>query len=51
MTELKEKTIKVIHEISESIKGSGFFLNRFIVDTSGDGRQIIELDIREEDID
>jgi hypothetical protein len=51
MTELKNKTIKVIQKISEAIKDTGFFLNRFNVDTSGDGRQIIELDIREEDID
>ena len=51
MTELKQKTIEAIHKISEAIKDTGFFLNRFSVDTSGDERQIIELDIREEEND
>jgi hypothetical protein len=49
MTELNQKIIDAIHKISEAIKETGFFLNRFSVDTSGDGRQIIEFDIREEE--
>jgi len=48
MVELKQKTIEAIHKISEAIKGTGFFLNRFSVDTSGANMQIIEFDIREE---
>lgn len=48
MTELKQKTIDAIHKISKAIENTGFFMNRFTVDTSGDGRQIIDLEIREE---
>jgi hypothetical protein len=47
MTDLKQKTIEAIHKISEAIKDTEFFLNRFSVDTSGSGLQIIEFDIRE----
>ena len=50
MVELKQKTIEAIHKISEAIKGTGFFLNRFSVDTSGANMQIIEFDIREESL-
>lgn len=49
MTELKETTIQAIHKISEAIKDTEFFLNRFEVNSAGDGRQIIEVEIREKD--
>jgi len=49
MEELKQTTIEAIHKISEAIKGTDFFLNRFNVGTSGSGLQMIELDIREKE--
>ena len=47
MTELNEKTIEAIHKISEAIKDTGFFLNRFSVGESGLGDNTIDFEIRE----
>ena len=47
MTELDEKTIEAIKKISEAIKGTGFFLNRFSVGESGIGDNTIDFEIRE----
>lgn len=47
MTQLNKKTIDAIKKVSDSIEGTGFFMNRFVVGQSGLGDNVIEFDIRE----
>ena len=51
MTELKENTIIMIKKLSECLGGTDFFINRFTIDTAGNGRQIIDFEIREKEVE
>lgn len=46
MTELNEKTIEAMKKISDVIKETDFYLNRFTVGESGLGLNTIDFEIR-----
>ena len=50
MAELNQNTIDAIHKISEAIKETDFYLNRFEVSNSFNNKIIIQLDIREKEV-
>lgn len=49
MVELTNEIIDVMKKIKDSIKDSSFYINRFEVGNTGDGGEMINLDIRRKD--
>jgi hypothetical protein len=47
MVELKENTIEALKKIQDTVKETGFYINRFEVLDNYNRNQIINLDIRE----
>lgn len=48
MVKLTKEIIMIMNRLQETIEGTPFKINRFEVDESGDGAEIITLDIRRE---
>lgn len=47
MAQLDKKTIDAIKKVSDSIEGTGFYMNRFSVSDNFNADRVIEFDIRE----